>query len=121
MKVRYEHALADARTSAESALQQLDAQGQAREAELVRRLEAQATLTAAELEAAGQRAEEAMSGGGDGNGIDGGSGGGDGGSTTMSREVLLGRNACTSTPTTRCRECLLARDCMAPLFDVTRS
>ena len=60
MKARYEHALADARQTAESALQQLDAQAQEREGELVRRLEAQAQATAAELQAAGARAEEAM-------------------------------------------------------------
>jgi hypothetical protein len=61
LKARYEAALADARSTAEGALQQMDAQGQAREAELVRRLEAQGAATGAELEAAGLRAEEAMS------------------------------------------------------------
>lgn len=60
MKVRYEHALADARSTGEAALQQLDAQSQAREVELVRRLEQSATDAASELEAAGARAEEAM-------------------------------------------------------------
>ena len=57
---RYEHALADSRQTAEAALQQLDAHAQEREAELVRRLEAQAHATAAELHAAGSRAEDAM-------------------------------------------------------------
>ena len=60
MKARYEHALGEARATGEAALQQLDTQSQAREVELVRRLEQSATESAAELEQAGAKAEEAM-------------------------------------------------------------